>query len=202
MPDFHKFANGTLNAGDREDDPREGAMVCFDAWGESRGWAFRVWHYNKDLEVVFEGESLNVITRVCDFHKFDDEGGEDHCTLIKFEPTGDSGWAEIKIPSELMYDRAKISWGGGFLKDMYENEAEVKIKTSAMNGSHVEVKEQLTDREERYFSLERRIEKLRGIAQKKGHILLNHNLLFSKNEILGSIDAEDYSVWLAERSDW
>ena len=198
---FKKFSNGHINAGDREDDPKKGAMICFDSWESSTGWAIRVWHFAPKLEINFIGEGFKQTHRSCEKHEF--EGYEDsppsidYCTKIHFEPTGSAGWLEVKIPDEDMWEPAKVEWGDGVLKDFYENKADLTV-SPRKNGVLIEVAERLTDKEKRYYAMDSRLSRLREIARGVSWDL-ERSIMLDRYEIMDSVEAEDYEEWLNKK---
>ncbi len=164
---FKKFSNGHINAGDREDNSKSGAMICFDSWESSTGWAIRVWHFDPKLEILFIGEGFKQTDRSLKLHEFEglEENTEtiDYCTRIEFEPTGSEGWLEVKIPTEDMWEPAKVEWGDGVLKDFYEHKADLTV-SPRNNGVLIELVERLTDKDKRYYAMDSRLSRLREIA--------------------------------------
>tara|TARA_B100000073_G_scaffold339985_1_gene339161 strand:+ start:164 stop:790 length:627 start_codon:yes stop_codon:yes gene_type:complete len=199
---FKKFSMGHINAGDREDNPKTGAMICFDTWESSTGWAIRVWHFDPKLEINFIGEGFKQTHRSCVEHEFDsyDEDSPpsiDHCTQIHFEPTGSEGWLEVKIPHEDMWEPAKVVWGDGVLTDFYENKADLTL-VPMKGGVSIEVVERLTDKEKRHYAMSNRLSRLRGIAREVSWDL-ERSIMLDRYEIMDSVEAEDYEEWLNKK---
>ena len=194
---FKKFSMGSLNAGDREDEPQSGAMICFDAWESSTGWAIRVWHYDPKLEINFIGEGFKQTHRSCKMHEFggweDSPPSIDYCTQINFEPTGNEGWLEVKIPTEDMWDEAKVVWGDGVVKDFMGNEADLTLMPTG-----IELRERLTDKEKRYYAMDGRLSRLREIARGVSWDL-ERSIMLDRYEIMDSVEADDYEAWLNKK---
>lgn len=197
MKDFKKFGEGHMMAGNRDYDPKEGAMVCFDAWVKSKGWSFRVWHYNPELEINLEGEGYEVVARKRKFH--DDLGFDepDYCTYIDIAPTSNDGWVEVKTPTEHQWEDAKVSWGGGHIKDFWGNKADLELDFS---GKEVEirVKEVLSKSDKRHFMMEDRLFRLRKVAESQGNSDMITEIMSCRREFMSSAQADDYEAWLDE----
>lgn len=193
MSDFKKFAEGYVFAGNREDESKEGAMICFDAWDESDHWTFRIWHYDPDFEINLEGEGYKVLSRERKFH--DDLGLdlEDYCTYIKIAPTQDKGWLEVKTPTEHQWDDAKITWGEGKITDLEDNKADMEF-----DGSNVKITETLTLSEKRYFMMDGRLNRIRRIAEHQGNHSIVQEIIAGRREFMSSAQADDYEAWLDE----
>lgn len=189
-----KFAEGYVFAGNREDEPKEGAMICFDAWEESDHWTFRVWHYDPDFEINLEGEGYKVLSRERKFH--DDLGldSEDYCTYIKIAPTSDEGWVEVKTPTEDQWDDAKILWGEGKIIDLEDNKADMEF-----DGSTVKITETLSKSEKRFFMMDDRLTRLRRIAAKQGNHNIVQEVIAGRRDFIDAAQVDNYASWLDER---
>ena len=186
-----KFAEGYVFAGNREDDSKEGAMICFDAWEESSHWTFRVWHSTPEFEINLEGEGYKLLSRECKYH--DDMGLEDpdYCTYIKIVPTQDKGWVEVKTPTEEQWDDAKITWGDGEVIDLEDNKAEFEL-----DGSTVKITEVLTTSEKRFFMMDDRLTRLRRIAASQGNHTVVQEIMAGRRDFIEAAQVDDYQVWL------
>lgn len=197
MAEFKRFGEGDLMAGNREDDPQEGAMICFDACDESDHWQLRVWHYDPELEINLEGEGYKVLERKRKYHDDLDLNLKDYCTYIRICPTSDEGWVEVKTPTEDQWDDAKVVWGGGKIKDLCEYEADLELDISPQR-TIIKITENLSKYDKRRFMMQSRLCRLRKIAEVQGNHDMVLEIMTGRLDFMDAAQSDNYSEWLNE----